>query len=187
MRWDTYDLDFQHQFPLGDRQKIVWGLSYRFIEADLGSSGRDNGFNLSFQDLHLQLGSAFVQEQIELINDKLSLTLGSKFEHNDFTGFEVEPTGRLLWTPSRRQSAWFAVSRAVRTPNVTEDAALARSLPSPTVPPVFPRVTPNTNLDSEEVLAYELGYRAQATDKLSVDIALFYNVYDNLSGECPVR
>ncbi len=183
--WDTYDLDFQHQFPVGDRQKIVWGLGYRFIDADLGSTRRDNGFTVSFSDRRLQLWSAFVQDQIELIKDKFSLTLGSKFEINDFTGFEVEPTARLLWTPSRRQSVWFAVSRAVRTPTVAEDIATSRSLPVSTAPPIFPRVTPNTNLDSEEVLAYELGYRAQATETLSVDIALFYNVYDNLSVRVP--
>jgi len=183
--WDTYDLDFQHQFPLGDRQKIVWGLGYRYIDADLGFTRSDNGFTVAFKDRHLNLGSAFVQDQIELVEDKLSLTLGSKFEHNDFTGFEVQPTARLLWTPTKRQSVWAAVSRAVRTPNVAEDAGVSRSLPVSTTPPTFPRVTPNKDLDSEEVIAYELGYRAQPTDWFSADLALFYNVYHDLSVRVP--
>jgi iron complex outermembrane receptor protein len=120
---------------LGDGQKIVWGLGYRYIDADLGSTRRDNGFTVSFTDRHLHLWSAFVQDQIELVKDKLSLILGSKFEHNDFTGFEAEPSARLLWTPTERQTVWAAVSRAVRTPTVSEDEATARLLPLQTNPP----------------------------------------------------
>jgi iron complex outermembrane receptor protein len=46
--------------------------------------------------------------------------------------------------------------------------------------PLFPRLTGSPDFKSEQLLAYELGYRTQATDKLSVDLALFYNDYHNL-------
>ena len=125
---------------------------------------------------HTQVFSVFVQDQISLIEDKLSLTIGSKFEHNDFTGFEFQPTGRLLWTPTNRQSVWLAVSRAVRTPTLLENDIDVGGLGGP----VFPRVQHNRDLESEALLAYEIGYRIQATEKLSFDTALFYNEYDNL-------
>jgi len=67
-------------------------------------STTDGGFAVSFPPSahrHPQLFSAFVQDQITLVEDTLSLTLGSKFEHNDHTGFEVQPTARFLWTPGK--------------------------------------------------------------------------------------
>ena len=82
-------------------------------------STTDGGFAVSFPPSphrHPQLFSVFVQDQITLVEDTLSLTLGSKFEHNDHTGFEVQPTARFLWTPAKPHSAWAAASRAVRTP-----------------------------------------------------------------------
>jgi len=186
-RWDTYDVDFKHQVPFGDRNKVVWALGYRVVDSHLGNSGRDNGFILSYvpNDSRQQLYSALVQDQISLVEDKVELTLGSKFEHNDFTGFEVQPTARLLWTPTKRQSVWAAVSRAVRTPSVADDELRSTLLQSaPGVGP-FPQTTGNPEMESEELLAYELGYRAQATDKLSVDVALFDNVYDKLRVQVP--
>lgn len=108
LRWDTYDLDFQHSLPLGNRQKVTYGFGYRFVEASLPKSGIDNGFIITWVPQHreVNLFSGFVQDHIALIRDRFSILLGTKLEHNDFTGFEVQPTGRLLWTPTDRQSGW---------------------------------------------------------------------------------
>ena len=182
-RWDTYDLDFQHKLELGVRQKFIYGFGYRFINALLPKSGADNGFILTWdrQNRDLDLVSAFVQDQITLVKDKLSVLVGTKLEHNDFTGFEVQPTGRLIWTPTNRQSVWIGVSRAVRTPTLLEDEILLTLTPVSTAPRViFPRLTFNTDFKSEKVIAYELGYRAQPSEKYSLDIAVFYNDYRDL-------
>jgi iron complex outermembrane receptor protein len=186
LRVDTYDVEFQHQFPIRERQKIVYGVGYRYTDTFIGSSGRDGGFALTFQPSNGQfhLFSALLQDQIGLVPEKLELTLGSKFEHNDFTGFEVQPTARLLWTPTPRQSVWAAASRAVRTPNLSEDSGRATLLPSSS-PPIYPRTTPNRDFQSEELMAYELGYRVQATAKLAADLASFYHEYDNLRVSVP--
>ena len=181
--WDTYDLDFQHDLPLGERQKVTYGFGYRIVEASLPESGIDNGFIATWDPPHrdLHLFSAFLQDRIAVIGDRFSILLGTKLEHNDFTGVEVQPTGRLLWTPTDRQSAWFAVSRAVRTPSLLEDSLLLTLAPVSTSPVVvFPRLTFNKAFKSEEVIAYETGYRAHPTHQFSVDVALFYNDYRNL-------
>ena len=184
LRVDTYDVDFQHQFPLGERQKLVYGAGYRYMDTFVGSSGRDNGFAVLSQPSNYQLHvfSAFLQDQIALVPERLELTLGSKFEHNDFTGFEVQPTARLLWTPTPGQSIWAAASRAVRTPNVLEDGIHVTLLPSGTN---YHRTIPNRDLQAEDIMAYELGYRVQATPKLSADLALFYHEYNNLRVNVP--
>ncbi len=182
LRWDTYDVDFQHNFPIGDRQKFVYGFGYRLVDSSLENSQMDNGFIFTWDRPHrfTNLISAFVQDQIAAVKDKLRVTLGTKIEHNDFTGFEIQPTARLLWTPTALQSAWMAVSRAVRTPSLLEESILLTLAPVSVSPLVFPRITFNTGFKSEEVIAYELGYRNQISKKFSVDTAAFYNDYQRL-------
>ena len=186
IRWDTYDVDFQHQFTLGERHKFVYGLGYRALDVAPSDSQSDDGFQLHYAERHTLLNyvSAFVQDQFELEPNTLSVLFGSKFEHNDLSGFDVQPTARLLWTPTPRQSAWAAVSRAIRTPNYLEDQGATRTLTAPGAPS-FLQISPNTELDAEKVCAYEIGYRIQTTPQLSVDMAAFYNVYDDLIGTRP--
>ncbi len=183
-RWDTWDLDFQHQLPLGERQQIVYGAGYRYADTFSASSSRDGGFAVTFQPANHQahLVSAFLQDEITVVPERLKLTLGTKLEHNDFTGFEVQPTARLLWTPTPRQTIWASASRAVRTPNVSDDTVAATLLPIFPAPglTLFPRTKANPALESDEVWAYELGHRVQPRDNLSFDTALFYNVYHDL-------
>ena len=172
---DTYDFDLQHQFILGTRQAIVWGAGYRYLTEDIPNSD----FFVTFApgSDHQQLFSTFVQDDITVVRDRLHLTLGSKFEHNDSTGFEAEPSARLAWTPTEKQTIWAAISRAVRTPSNSEQDLLERRSYSP---PVLVEVFGNPNLGSEEVTAYELGYRIRPADRLSFDVATFYNAYDHL-------
>jgi iron complex outermembrane recepter protein len=115
------------------------------------------------------------------------VTIGSKFEHNEFTGFEIEPNARLLWTITPNQSIWTAVSRAVRTPALTEEGLRLNSqvIPpgTPANPTPFPAVVAvfgSHDFKSEDLLAYEAGYRVQATTNFSWDIAGFYNNYSGL-------
>jgi iron complex outermembrane receptor protein len=176
---DVYDFDAQHRFALGKRQDVVWGAGYRYTHLE-----NQNAPALTWNPpiRNDQLFSAFGQDDITVVEDRLHLTLGSKFEHNDYTGFEVQPSGRLLWTPSEKQTAWAAVSRAVRTPAVFETSARYTSnfLASPFGPPVQVVLSGNPNFKSEEVLSYELGYRIEPMRRLSFDLAAYYTTYDRL-------
>ena len=176
---DNYDVDFQ----LGRRQDIIWGLGYRLTSDDVG-----NSFSVALnpQSRTTRLLSAFAQDEITLLPNQLYLTLGSKFEQNDFTGFEIQPRARLSWTPSDWQTIWAAISRAVRTPSRAEDDI---RLSQQVLPPgrVFPGAPPavtvffgNRGFDSEKMLAYELGYRVQPHEQVTLDLATFYNAYDHL-------
>lgn len=179
---DTLDLDFQHRFQLTAHQELVWGLGYRWTQDDIESDG---GVSMNPDHRTDQLLSAFVQDEITLLPDKWWLTLGSKFEHNDYTGFEIQPSMRLRWKPTRLQTVWAAVSRAVRTPS-RADHNFRSNRDIVTVPGFpFPTTYQNTifgddDFQSEELRAYELGYRWQPDPKVSIDAATFYNQYDNL-------
>lgn len=181
-RRDTYDVDFQHDIAFGERHAVVWGLGYRLTSDDLRPLTGTLG-SLDPSSRNDQLFSLFAQDQIRLIPERLALTLGSKFEHNDYSGFEVQPSIRLVWTPSQRHTVWGAVSRAVRTPSrVEENFRLTTAvIPLPDGLPSSIDLFGNRDLKAEELMAYELGYRMQPLDRLSVDIAAFYNVYDDLS------
>lgn len=178
---DALDLNLQHSFALGDRNNIVWGLGYR-LTADQEQDNSTIAFRPTSETLNLF--SAFAQDEIALIQDRLSLTLGSKFEHNDYTGLEVQPGARLLWTPTEHQTFWASVSRAVRTPSRAEETITLRQ--SAEVAPGFfvPLTIAGTSaFESEDLMAYEVGYRTAPFSQLSLDLAAFYNDYDHLRSQ----
>jgi iron complex outermembrane recepter protein len=123
-----------------------------------------------------------LQDEIALVQDRLTLTLGSKFEHNDYSGFEVQPNIRLAWMPTTNQTVWGAVSRAIRSPSrLDSDIRIRGPLPPSAFPPgSFTLFEGNPNFDSEKLTAFELGYRVQPHRQVALDLALFYNVYDDL-------
>ena len=166
----TYDVDFQHRFPIGARNHVVWGLGYRLTH-DAVIDSPALGFFPAV--LRQNLYSAFVQDEIA-IRKNLAFTLGTKLEHNDYTGFEFEPNARLSWTLSPTQALWSAISRAVRTPSRIDHDLSEGS------PPYFVILKGGPNFTSEAVFAYELGYRAQLNSKLSTSVSTFYNQYNDV-------
>lgn len=166
----TFDIDIQHRLPIGTRNIFMYGAEYR-LASDHIQNPAAPAIEFIPRDRDMQLFTAFLQDELAVIEDRLALTVGSKFEHNDFTGFEIQPSIRLAYTPTHSQTVWAAVSRAVRTPTRIEVDW--------SVPPVF-RNQSRDQFTSEEVIAYELGYRLQVQSKLSYDLVAFYNSYDHL-------
>jgi iron complex outermembrane recepter protein len=187
-RRTTFDLDFQHRFQAGKFQEFVWGGGYRVSRDRLGFP--TSTLSMSPASQTSNLFSAFLQDSVTLVPRRLHLTLGSKIEHNDYTGFELQPSARLLWNPAPGQSLWAAVSRAVRTPSRAEET-LSYSLAGPpqVIDPQLPPVPTvlqlagSTSLKAEELTAYEIGYRLKPTEDLSFDLAAFYNLYRRLIGQ----
>ncbi|MBC8117681.1 MAG: TonB-dependent receptor [Candidatus Saccharimonas sp.] len=155
----TSDVDFRHHVRINSDHNLVWGAGYRSISDKLSEFSYDPSERTYF------MASTFAQDEITLIDDKLYLTLGTKLLTSTFAPFEVQPSARLLWSLDESRAAWAAVSRAVRTPSRQD-----RDLGFPTSP----------NFQSEELLAYEIGYREQPVEWFSWDAALFYNNYTKL-------
>ncbi|HEY7641000.1 MAG TPA: TonB-dependent receptor [Steroidobacteraceae bacterium] len=172
---ETLDLDLQHRYVPSARHEIVWGLNYRATD----NSNHGKGvFALQPEDSRDQLLGGFAQDQFSISNS-MRLTIGTKLEHNDFSGFEVQPSVRLSWDVAPGQNAWAAVSRAVRVPTRLErDIAIEITPPGSN-----PRglLLGNDEFDAEELLAYELGYRWQPLRIFGLDLALFYNRYEGLA------
>lgn len=180
---DTLDFSAQHTFGLGERNDVIWGMGYRFmgnkIEQTNPFAPVRNG------DFSLQLFSAFLQDEFKVVPEKLTVTMGTKIEHNDITGFEIQPSVKAVFKPSERQTLWASVSRAVRTPDELEGTDLfAIGIGAPFVGPggglYVPALVGNGNLASEVLWAYELGYRVRPAERVSIDLAAFYNDYSHL-------
>src|SRR3989441_3616758 len=174
---DTFDIDFIHHLTLPGRQDFLWGLGARLSSGNVSEVVPTVVFTPNhYTD---KLYNAFIQDEIPVVGDQLSLTIGSKFLHNNYSGFEIEPTARLLWTPSSRQTVWGAVTRAVRTPSRVEEDLQLTALAAP-APLTFFRVIGDRKFSSESLIGYEAGYRSLLGPKFHVDIAAFYNNYDHL-------
>lgn len=184
----TVDFDFQHHTHAGARHDLMWGVGYRMMR-DHGDQGHTPFASKAFRD---NLLSAFGQDDISLLPERLVLTVGLKLEHNSYTGLEVEPNVRLMWTPTDAQSLWASVSRAARLPSV-QDRALDleenyTGLPitgtgaDPGVAglPVVAQWLGNPRFRTEVVRAYETGYRRQVSGRMALDVAGFVNRYTDL-------
>jgi iron complex outermembrane receptor protein len=180
---DILDIDFQHNLRPARAHDIVWGIGYRHTR----DTTRNNAtFSLDPSGRNADLLSAFIQDEISLTSD-LRLTVGSKFEHNDFSGTEVQPNLRFSWLVDERRTVWGAVSRAVRTPSRGEHDVSLRLLPAPAEDPgVSLYAAGNTQFDSENLTAYELGYRINDGNGWSIDVAAFYNEYNELRTLDPI-
>ncbi len=181
----NFDLDFQNRIVFPSGHDVIWGAGYRRSQDKITMS--DSFVQLSPERRTFESFSLFAHDEIELAPEKWRLVLGSKFEHNSYTGLEVQPNLRLLWTPAPATTLWAAASNAARTPSRAErDATVLlgvtppESALNPGPLPVVVVAVPNQSLKSERVLACELGYRAQLSSSLSIDVAAFHNAYKDL-------
>jgi iron complex outermembrane recepter protein len=180
----TFYLDFQHHFAWSRRQDIVWGLGYSYTTDKI-----IGGLTVSFNPASkvLQTVNSFVQDEIALIPDRLYLTLGTKLEHNSYTGLGLMPSVHMIWSPNDRHMFWAAVSRALRTPSRNDTNLVVNVGGSPGSDGTLDlvRFFGNPQFKNEGLTAYEMGYRTTVRKNLSIDIAAYYNDYDHLESTEP--
>ncbi len=175
----TFSVDFQHHFLQGNRQSIVWGLSYR--DSNSTSEGALYGAFVPAK-LSTQLFNSFIQDEIAIVPHKLYLTAGAQLEHNYYTGFNLMPSARVTWTPSRKQMLWAAVSDAVRSPSQL-DAGFRSNISGfsdNNGDQFLVALVGNPKVGDESLIAYELGYRTSPSPRFSLDLAVYYNAYGSL-------
>ncbi len=178
---DTLNLGLQYNLHFGDSQELTIGTDYRHVHDDAA-----DGTFLRFdpnQRNHDIMG-LYVQHQIDLIPDSLTFTSGLRLDRNDFTGWEYQPNLRLIGRPSESHSVWGSYSRATRTPSrVENDMRFVNGLvPIETLKSnALLEIQGSTSTQSENLTAYELGYRFVPRKNISVDLASYYFQYDDLT------
>jgi len=177
---DTYDVDFLDRFRLPARQQISWGFGTRF------STGVNptvvSGLFFLPQKRTDKLLTGFFEDDLELVRDRLTLSLGTKLLNTNYTGTQWQPSARLLWTRNSRQTFWASYTHAVRTPSAAERAFFLSGLLAlqPDGTPFFARFNANPHFGSEQLNGYEFGYRQLYNKTTFVDVAAFYNHYNSL-------
>ncbi len=176
---NTCDVEFQHNLSFGTRHSVNWGAA---VETTGDHLVKNFTAQYTPQSRRTTTVSVFGQYEVQLIPDRLRLIVGSKFEHNDYTGFEVQPQIRAVWTPSPSQTVWGAVSRSISLPTRVQTAGSIKlaEIPGPDIN--YFTLIGNPDLNSEELRAYEAGYRYKWKDVFSFDGAIYYNEYNRLIG-----
>jgi iron complex outermembrane recepter protein len=179
IRRDTFDLDLQYQFSPWQDHKFVTGANYLY-----SPDKTTGGFFAAFDPPNFitQWASVFAQDTVTLEEDRWYFTLGTRLEYNTFGKFQPDPTARLLFLPSDRQSVWASVSRAVRMPMRQDRQLNVHAHLGPPGDPLFLNLLGNPNFQPETLVAYELGYREAPTDDFSWDIAGYINDYHKVRG-----
>ena len=185
---NTLDLDLVHHIVLREGQELTWGLGARISPSFFVQTVA--GINFLPNQQTDSIYSGFAQYEIPIVPNKFTVTAGTKLERNNFSGFEYEPSLRMLWSPTSERSIWAALTRAVRTPS-RQDQDIVFDIFDEYFPvggvevPVYFQIQGNPSLKSEQLIGSELGYRQQLNDRLYVDVAGFYNLYDNLQAYGP--
>lgn len=176
---NTLDMDFQYAFKASERHDIVWGTGYRLVADNTTGTPL---LNLQPRNRTDNLFNAFAQDEITLVPNQFKLTLGSKFEHNNYSGIQVQPSARVTWLIDDKQTWWASAAHAVRTPNRFSDngslALTTSNLGGGNY--AYLETVGNKSLDSEKLNAFEMGYRVQPLKNLSFDVSSFYNHYGKL-------
>ncbi len=168
---DTFLFDLQYEFSPIERHRVIAGIDFQVTTDEEDNSPVLALFPDERTDHYV---TAFVEDRVELVAEELFVTVGTKIGYNDYTGFEYQPTIRGSWILNEDHSFWSAISRAVRIPSRLEDDVVIF------LPGGAGEFAGNRNMDSERLLAYEIGYRMRPAEDVFVDIATFYNVYDGL-------
>ncbi|HEX4807474.1 MAG TPA: TonB-dependent receptor, partial [Bryobacteraceae bacterium] len=179
----TYDVDYLQRVKPGSRQEISFGLGARVIP--IYDPIVVSGLTSTPIRRTDQLYTAFLQDEISLVPERLTLTVGTKLLHSNFTTFEPEPSARLAWTPTQNQTVWAAFTHAVRTPSdVEENFTISGYLgPTPSGLQAFAAFLPNAKFAPEQLNGYELGYRRLLRKNVLIDFAGFANHYHDLFDE----
>jgi iron complex outermembrane recepter protein len=168
---DTYDFDVQHRWEW-DNHEMTLGGGYRTTHGRY----EQKGFVNIYSD-HYEFYNLYLQDKIT-ISDTFSVTPGVKAEYNSYTNAEIMPSLRAAWTPNENHTVWGAISKAVRTPSFFENGSKISTGQS--FGPYGVYLRGNENQISEELMAYELGYRVKPTDTVSLDFTAYYFDYDEI-------
>ena len=182
--YQVFDLDYQESRQLNGRHQLLWGGIFRYHKTEaspgpvIALAPADRSFNLS---------SMFIQDEIKFLDGRAKVIVGSKIEHHKFTGTEVMPNIRALWHYRDTHTVWMGVSRVIREPTPwNQDRNIFNLVsfnPQFIATPAGGRVSneaiPGEDIDAENVITGELGFRGEASKNIVYDLSLFYLEFED--------
>jgi len=178
-RESVLNLDFQHEYKWKQRQDLLGGMS--LYNSGLTTNG---ALAVSFNppETTVRLFGAFVQDEIAVAPDRLYVTIGTRLEHNYYTGWGLMPSLRAAWKLSKGGTLWAAISRALNTPDLNETTMRLNftGFYGADGTLFIPALVGNPNSGGEASVDYEAGYRSTVAKNLSLDLAAYYDHYSHL-------
>jgi iron complex outermembrane receptor protein len=176
------DVDVLLRTAIGQRHQVSWGAGARSDRSDFTAK-----YPVLFfvpEDRNQSLASVYGQDEIALLPDRVYATIGTKLEHNVYTGWEVQPSARVLWRVTGEETLWGGVTRAVRTPSRLETDLRLTAFGSAS-PPAYLQLSGSRSFEAEDLDGVEAGYRRLVSPSFYVDVTAFHNIYQNLSSFGP--
>ena len=178
--WDraTFNAELLHSFTLGKNQSIVWGLNYRYNTLE------ESPFIL--QDQFQHLWALFFEDDIK-VTGKLRLTLGGRYDSHPLAGEHFSPRGNIFFSPTKKHIIRLSVAQAFRNPSFVDSYLYIEEPLNIVLNPPFPQLSipyvfitrGNQELKPEGITAYEIGYHSVWSDRIKLDLNLFYNRYND--------
>lgn len=170
-------LDVQNRRQLGEGNELYVGAGFQQYWDDSSSK---RWVSLNPAQAVYRVGDMVLRDEWQLIPNKLLASAGVRLDYSSYTHLEAQPSFRLLFTPSARQSSWFAFSRAVRIPSrfdrdMIGDGGIEflNSLPMKVG-------IAGADIASEVARTFEFGHRLQSGQRWSIDTSVFWTRYEKL-------
>lgn len=173
------DADVQHAMELKGGHNLLAGGGFRLNRVD--SAGTVDLWFEPSRRTYL-ISNLFVQDDWEILPERLVLTAGVKLENYTFAGPALQPSVRLMWTPSVRQGYWISAARAVRVPSHLDYALRYPLMELQGVQMPLPILFQGSrNSRPERLFSVEAGARWQLWRRASVEVSAFHSGFTGLN------
>lgn len=158
---DRVGLNFSNNFSLPWNQKVLWGFYY-LNERDRSKAGRVFAMQPANNNLETYMG--YLQDEVSFLDDSLRVSVGaSVIKHTFITQPEFQPSLRMAWMPSKKQTLWLAVTRSFQMPNRLEKNGLHWIMPDEDnafeAGQEWIQLKGNPQQHAEESTGFQIGYR----------------------------
>lgn len=170
---EIFNINYALNYHFDDHQ-VGAGLEYQSNRTEF--EGNTQISLRSGDEMTLNVYSMFLQDEYTISPDKTSLLATVRVDKDPLSGWEYQPSVRLLHTLTEQTQVWGGISRAVNTPTLF--ASDIQYFVPTTVPGVPTIIQGSSEFDTEKYDNIELGYRQQF-ERAELDLSLYYSKSEN--------
>jgi iron complex outermembrane receptor protein len=164
---NTFDIESQYIFDIGQMNSIVAGADFRYNSVD----------STFFDKYHSQaLFAGYLQHEFRF-RELLTSLLGLRYDYHPQVGDVLSPRGSLIISQFQPHILRLSVGRAFRNPSFMESYA---NILVPLTPSGEVSGRGYEELLPEKINSYEVGYQTKFLDRVKFNLNLFYNQLEDL-------
>ncbi|UCD85249.1 MAG: TonB-dependent receptor [Deltaproteobacteria bacterium] len=170
---DTFDIESQYIFDIGQVNSIVAGADFRY-------NTMDSTMIAKYRTQTLFAG--YLQHEFRL-RGLLTSFLSIRYDRHPQVGDVFSPRGSLIISAIEPHIFRLSVGRSFRNPSMAESYAHL-TVPIIVLDLFDGKISAlgNEDLEPEKLTSYEFGYQTRFTDRIRFDLNLFFNQIDDMVG-----